>query len=71
MTAQMPLDRSRTLRMATVLVGVAVVLGACKHTDDQLVTARLARPTSAPAMRSARLRSTGILVVIVLVLVPP
>jgi pilus assembly protein CpaD len=39
MTAQMPLDRSRTLRMATVLVGVAVVLGACKHTDDQLVTA--------------------------------
>jgi pilus assembly protein CpaD len=39
MTAKMPLDRSRALRMAAVLVGVAVVLGACKHTDDELVTA--------------------------------
>jgi pilus assembly protein CpaD len=38
MTAKISLDRSRALRMA-VLVGLAVMLGACKHTDDELVTA--------------------------------
>jgi pilus assembly protein CpaD len=39
MTAKIPLDRSRALRMAAVLVGLAVMLGACKHTDDEIVTA--------------------------------
>jgi pilus assembly protein CpaD len=39
MTAKTPLDRSRALRMAAVLVGLAVMLGACKHTDDEIVTA--------------------------------
>jgi pilus assembly protein CpaD len=39
MTAKIPLDRSRALRMAAVLVGLAVMLGACKHTEDELVTA--------------------------------
>jgi pilus assembly protein CpaD len=39
MTAKIPLDRSRAVRMAAVLVGLAVMLGACKHTDDELVTA--------------------------------
>jgi pilus assembly protein CpaD len=39
MTSRLPLDRSRALRMAGVLVGLAVMLGACKHTEDELVTA--------------------------------
>jgi pilus assembly protein CpaD len=39
MTVKIPLDRSRALRMAMVLVGLAVTLGACQHTDDELVTA--------------------------------
>jgi pilus assembly protein CpaD len=39
MTAKIPLDRSRALRMAAVLVGLAVMLGACRHTEDELVTA--------------------------------
>ena len=39
MTSRLPLDRSRAVRMAGVLVGLAVMLGACKHTDDELVTA--------------------------------
>src|SRR6266404_3623455 len=39
MTAKIPLDRSRALRMAVVLVGLAVMLGACRHTEDELVTA--------------------------------
>ena len=38
MTAQTPLDRNRALRVAGALVGIAVVLGACTHTD-QAVTA--------------------------------
>jgi len=39
MTAKISLDRRRALRMAAVLVGLAVMLGACKHTEDELVTA--------------------------------
>jgi pilus assembly protein CpaD len=34
MTAQIPLDPRRALRIAGALVGLAVVLGACTHTDD-------------------------------------
>jgi pilus assembly protein CpaD len=33
----MPLDRSRAFRLAGALVGLAVVLGACKHTDPEYV----------------------------------
>jgi pilus assembly protein CpaD len=39
MTSRLPLDRSRAFRMAGVLVGLAVMLGACKHTEPELVTA--------------------------------
>jgi pilus assembly protein CpaD len=38
MTAKIPLDRSRALRRSGALFGLAVVLGACTHTD-QAVTA--------------------------------
>jgi pilus assembly protein CpaD len=38
MTANLPVDRHRVFRMAGALVGLAVVLGACTHTDD-VVTA--------------------------------
>ena len=34
MTARTSLDRKRALRMAGALVGLAVVLGACTHTDE-------------------------------------
>jgi pilus assembly protein CpaD len=34
MTAQTTLDRNRALRMAGALVGLAVALGACTHTDE-------------------------------------
>jgi len=34
MTARIPLDRSRAFRLAGALVGLSVVLGACKHTED-------------------------------------
>src|SRR3977135_4146717 len=34
MTARMPLRRNRAFRMAGALVGLAVVLGACTHTDE-------------------------------------
>jgi pilus assembly protein CpaD len=34
MTAQIPLDRKRAFRIAGALVGLAVVLGACTHTED-------------------------------------
>ena len=34
MTAQIPLDRNRALRVAGALVGLAVALGACTHTDE-------------------------------------
>jgi pilus assembly protein CpaD len=36
MTAKIPVDRKHAFRMAGALVGLAVVLGACTHTDDQL-----------------------------------
>lgn len=34
MTAQIPVDRNRIFRIAGALVGLAVVLGACTHTED-------------------------------------
>jgi pilus assembly protein CpaD len=34
MTTQRPLDRNRAFRVAGALVGLAVALGACTHTDD-------------------------------------
>ncbi len=34
MTARTPLDRNRALRLAGALLGLAVALGACTHTDD-------------------------------------
>jgi pilus assembly protein CpaD len=37
MTSRLPLDRSRAFRMPGVLVGLAVMLGACQHTEPELV----------------------------------
>jgi pilus assembly protein CpaD len=34
MTVKTPLDRHRAFRLAGALVGLSVVLGACKHTDE-------------------------------------
>ena len=39
MTARKPADRNRILPMAGALVGLAVALGACTHTEDGLKTA--------------------------------
>jgi len=39
MTAKLPADRKRVFRIAGALVGLAVVLGACTHTDDVATTA--------------------------------
>jgi pilus assembly protein CpaD len=39
MTAQIPVDRHRALRIAGALVGIAVALGACTHTDQVVTTA--------------------------------
>jgi pilus assembly protein CpaD len=39
MTAKLPVDRKRAFRIAGALVGLAVVLGACTHTDDVATTA--------------------------------
>jgi pilus assembly protein CpaD len=39
MTAKLPVDRNRAFRIAGALVGLAVVLGACTHTDDAVTTA--------------------------------
>src|SRR4051794_16239657 len=39
MTAQIPLNRNRALRLGGALVGVAVALGACMHTDEAVTTA--------------------------------
>src|SRR5664279_3155999 len=36
MAAKIPVDRKRGFRMAGALVGLAVALGACTHTDDVL-----------------------------------
>jgi pilus assembly protein CpaD len=38
MTAKIPSDRNRALRIAGALAGLAVVLGACTHTDEVLTT---------------------------------
>jgi len=40
MTAHLPVDRNRAFRIAGALVGLAVVLGACTHTE-QAVTASI------------------------------
>src|ERR1700677_2211342 len=34
MTAKLPVDRKRIFRIAGALAGLAVVLGACTHTDE-------------------------------------
>jgi pilus assembly protein CpaD len=39
MTTRIPLDRKRALRMVGALAGLAVVLGACTHTDEVVTTA--------------------------------
>src|SRR5882724_8338580 len=36
MTAQIPVDRNRGFRMAGALVGLALALGACTHSDEVL-----------------------------------
>jgi pilus assembly protein CpaD len=41
MTAKLPVDRNRAFRIAGALVGLAVVLGACTHTDDAVTTASI------------------------------
>ena len=41
MTTKIPADRKRALRMAGALVGLAVALGACTHTDDVVTTASI------------------------------
>ena len=41
MTAKIPVDPKRAFRMAGALVGLAVVLGACTHTDEAVTTASL------------------------------
>ena len=38
MTANMPLDRNRGFRLAGALAGLAVLLGACTHTDQPVTT---------------------------------
>jgi pilus assembly protein CpaD len=40
MTTTIPVDRNRS-RLAGALVGLAVALGACTHTDDRLTTASI------------------------------
>ena len=39
MTAKIPVDSKRALRCAGALVGLAVALGACTHTDEVVTTA--------------------------------
>jgi pilus assembly protein CpaD len=39
MAAELPVDRKRAFRIAGALVGLAVALGACTHTDDVTTTA--------------------------------
>ncbi len=41
MTTRTPVDRNRILRMAGALMGLAVVLGACTHTGDEVTTASI------------------------------
>src|SRR5579872_1955124 len=39
MTAMIPVDRKRALRITGALIGLALALGACTHTDDVVATA--------------------------------
>ena len=39
MTARIPVDRKRALIISGALVGLAVALGACTHTDEVVATA--------------------------------
>jgi len=39
MTVKIPVDRSRAYRMAGALVGLAVALGACTHTEEAVTVA--------------------------------
>ena len=39
MTSTTKVDRKRALRLAGALIGLAVALGACKHTGDEVATA--------------------------------
>src|SRR4051812_32862673 len=39
MTSRISADRKRALRVAGVLIGLAVVLGACQHTEPELAIA--------------------------------
>jgi pilus assembly protein CpaD len=41
MTMRVPVDRKRVFRMAGTLIGLAVVLGACTHTSDEVTTASI------------------------------
>jgi pilus assembly protein CpaD len=41
MTTKMPADRKRALRIAGALAGLAVVLGACTHTDEVRTTSTI------------------------------
>jgi pilus assembly protein CpaD len=41
MTTRIPADRNHAFRLAGALLGLAVVLGACTHTGDQLTTASI------------------------------
>ena len=54
MTVKLPADRNRALRMAGALVGLAVVLGACTHTDEVATTAGI--PTTIASVIRSRSR---------------
>src|SRR5229473_2118102 len=41
MTIRIPVDRIRAYRMAGALVGLAVALGACTHTEEAATTANV------------------------------
>jgi len=41
MTAKLPVDRRRAIRIAGALAGLAVALGACTHTDEVVATASI------------------------------
>jgi len=41
MTARIPVDRQRAFRIAGALVGLAVALGACTHTDEGVTQASI------------------------------
>jgi pilus assembly protein CpaD len=41
MTVRTPADRNRAFRMAGALVGIAVALGACTHTGDEVTTSSI------------------------------